>query len=328
MVLIMSSSFGSSTSGSSTLEPSALGASMMTPELQNLLERSPFLKLSTSTETFPNSKGSGLPLIQVATAKCTAVVAFQGAHLLNFCATQGEPLLWVSPNCDFTPGVALRGGVPVCLPWFGPNLLDPKKPKHGFARNRDWQLQDANLHDDGTAELTFRFTSSANELFDYNFSAELKMHLGDSIKLRISVSNTDQQSFPCSWVLHSYFPVISLRDVRVKGLAGRTYLDNLENHAPKIQHEDVDFPGEVDRVFPAIENPLEIVGSPNIVITHHNCPSVVVWNPGAKNAEKIADIGAGNEQGYICVERGAVLAEKWQLKAGETKSAWMEISSR
>ncbi len=306
--------------------PLAHTASIQNNELEDVIDRCSFLTLISSSHAFPNSKGSGLPLIVVETPSCKAVIALQGAHLLSFCATKGNPLLWVSPNCDFTPGVALRGGVPVCLPWFGPNPLDAQKPKHGFARNQDWQLSNAKLLADGNAQLTFRFTSTANELFDFAFSAQLVMTLGSSIKLDISVSNDDAADFDCSWALHSYHPVSLLSDVRVKGLAGRTYLDNLEGHAVKIQQDDVNFLGAVDRVFPGIENAVEILSSPHIAIHHHNCPSVVVWNPGPVNAANIADIGAGNEQHYICVERGAVLGEKWTLKAGEIHSAWIEIT--
>lgn len=295
-------------------------------DVQALINNCEFLTLTDSHRVFINSKGAGLPLLGVNTAKATAIVAFQGAHLLHFCAANGKPLLWISPNCDFTPGVALRGGIPVCLPWFGPHAQDPKKPKHGFARNRDWQLSEAQLNSQGDAELLFRLVSKANDLFEFNFVAELLMTLGDTIKLEIRISNADQSAFDCSWVLHSYFPVASLADVKVKGLAGRDYLDNLEQHARKQQVGDVNFPCEVDRVYPAVETPVDISGSPEIRITHHNCPSVVVWNPGAANAAKITDIGAGNEQHYICVERGAVLNEKWRLSPGETHSAWMEIT--
>lgn len=296
-------------------------------ELTDFIKRHEFLTLTSSQQAITHSKGSGLPVIKVSTAKCDALIAVQGAHLLSFKAKNGHELLWVSPNCDFTQGVALRGGIPVCLPWFGPNI-DPAKPKHGFARNRDWTLANARLLANGDAELVFSFASSTNELFDFNFSAQLIITLGDKIKLDIKVSNLDQKSFDCSWVLHSYHPVSSLADVSVKGLAGKTYLDNLEKHAAKTQQGDVSFPNEVDRVFPGVENSLEISGTPSIEITHHNCPSVVVWNPGSTNAAKIADIGAGNEQGYICVERGAVLAEKWNIAAGESKAAWVEISEK
>lgn len=306
---------------------SAIASTTLNANLKNLLDSSDFLQLSTSTAEFPGSQGTGLPIIRLTTPACTALIALQGAHLLSFNTQGGEPLLWVSPNCNFTPEVALRGGIPVCLPWFGPNSNDPTKPKHGFARNHDWQLDDAKLLSTGDAQLTFTFTSQANELFDFDFAAQLVMTLGHSIKLDLSVSNTDNKAFDCSWALHSYHPVSSLADVRVKGLNGKTYLDNLEKHAVKTQNGDVSFPAEVDRVFPGIDNELEIAGNPNLVISHHNSPSVVVWNPGA-NAANIGDIGAGNEQGYICVERGAVLAEKWNLAAGETQHAWLEISEK
>jgi len=309
-----------------TYMPPEHSASAQNNNLEQLLDRCSFLALTTSTQALLQSQGTGLPLIAVETPSCKALIALQGAHLLSFCAEGGKPLLWISPNCNFTPGVALRGGVPVCLPWFGPHPLDAKKPKHGFARNRDWQLCDANLLINGDVQLIFSFTSTSNPLFEFDFGAQLVMTLGPSIKLELSVSNTDKTAFDCSWALHSYHPVGSLNEARVKGLAGRTYLDNLETHAEKIQQDDVSFSSEVDRIFPAIDNALEILGAPQIAITHHNCPSVVVWNPGPINATKIADIGAGNEQAYICVERGAVLGEKWKLSAGETQSAWIEIT--
>src|SRR5690606_34335953 len=104
---------------------------------------------------------------------------------------------------------------------------------------------------------------------------------------QFTVKNTDASAFSCSLALHSYHPVSSLADVRVKGLAGKYYLDNLENHAQKFQQDDVSFDGEVDRVFLAVDNSLLIEGQPAIEITHHNCPSVIVWNPGATLAAKI-----------------------------------------
>lgn len=300
-------------------------APILNEELTTLIANCDFLELTTSHTAFPDRKGAGLPILQVKTRLCTAHIALQGAHLLSFQAENGKPLLWVSPNCDFTPGVALRGGIPVCLPWFGPHPLDTNKPKHGFARNREWKLSSATCSADENVQLVFSFESPANELFDFNFHAQLTMNLSNKIKLDLQVTNTDKQRFNCSWALHSYHPIKSLEEVRVLGLAGRTYLDNLEHHTPKIQNGDVHFPSEVDRVFPAIDNTVKISGSPEIQITHHNCPSVVVWNPGAANAAKIADIGAGNEKTYICVERGAVLSEQWDLAAGETRSAWIEI---
>jgi glucose-6-phosphate 1-epimerase len=297
------------------------------PALLALLAANRFLRLTSSKEVYPDSRGTGLPLLQVVTDECNAMIALQGAQLLAFQPLDKATLLWLSPNCDFTGGTALRGGIPVCLPWFGPHPQNPTKPKHGFARTQTWTLTTAQMLEDGNCELTFGLHSEPNALFDYHFDAQLCMTLGRTAKLGLSITNRDTRPFDCSWALHSYHPVDSLANARVYGLSGKTYLDNLEGLTEKKQLGDVVFKGEVDRVFPGIDNPLSIGGSPEIKLTHYNCPSVIVWNPGAENAAAIADIGAGNEQGYICVERGAVLDEKWHLSARETRSGWLEISA-
>ncbi|ACE84084.1 D-hexose-6-phosphate mutarotase [Cellvibrio japonicus] len=302
-----------------SLDPQAI------QQLDNLIAKCDFLQLRTSNDVYPQAPGSGLPLICVETPLCSAVISLQGAHLLEYKTTEGDPLLWVSPNCDFSPGAALRGGVPLCLPWFGVNREDPNKPKHGFARNNFWQLADARMLADGSVELEFLFVSEGHLLFAYDFSAELRMTLGQSAKLELTINNTDDEDFDCSWAMHNYYPVHQLAEVRVEGLGGRTYKDNLEGYAEKLQAGDVRFQEPVDRVFPGIDNSLKIIGSPSIAITQHNCPSVITWNPGDEAAANIADIGAGQEQFYICVERGAVLDEQWHLPAGSSKSAWMEF---
>jgi len=294
--------------------------------LEKLVAQCDFLKLDLSSAVYPQAQGSGIPILLVETPLCSARVSLQGAQLLEFKAIDGTPLLWLSPNCDFTPGTALRGGIPLCLPWFGVYAPDPSKPKHGFARNNVWQLASALARVDGAVELGFLFVSDASPLFPYDFSAELRMILGSSIRLELTINNTDDQDFECSWVMHSYFRVESLPQVKVPQLAGREYKDNFENFARKTQADALDFPGPVDRVFLGIEELLRVENNPAITITHHNCPSVVTWNPGSAAAAKIADIGAGQEAGFVCVERGAVHEESWQLAAGTSQSAWMEIS--
>lgn len=294
--------------------------------IEALIARYPFLTIESSKQLYPAAAGTGLPLLRLNTRHCKAVIAFQGAQLLEFVPTAGAPLLWLSPNCHFTPGTALRGGVPVCLPWFGVHQSDPNKPKHGFARNRTWELTDVDCTEEEICTLGFTLVSAANEDFPYAFTAHLRMILGVTARLELTIHNTDTQPFQCTWALHSYHPVASLAEARVLGLAGREYRDNLANYAAQQQVGDVTFAGEVDRVFPGVDNDLVINSQTDITITHHNCPSVIVWNPGAENAAQIADIGAGQEQHYVCVERGAVLEEAWHLAAGEDKTAWIEIA--
>lgn len=296
-----------------------------TQALEKLVSQYDFLRLTTSTEYYPGSLGSGLPLLVVETALCSAVISLQGAQLLEFKTTEGDPLLWLSPNCDFTPGHALRGGVPVCLPWFGLNPYSNKALKHGYARNNFWQLANVHLLADGSAELEFLLISSANELFPWDFSAELRMTLGNSAKLELTLNNTDTETMECSWVLHNYHRTTALDTVRIEGLNPHTYLDNFEGYREKQQTEAVTFLTPVDRVYHNIHNTVSIIGVPSIELRHHNCPSVVVWNPGADAASTTVDIGTDQEQFFICLERGAVFAEKWQLPAGTSQSAWIEF---
>lgn len=302
--------------------------SELSPAALALIEQSPFLQRVSSSQRYPHTSGEGLPLLVVKTPACEAVIAFQGAHLLSFTPAGGEDVLWLSPNCNFSTGVALRGGVPVCLPWFGPHPNDKQAPKHGFARNSLWQLTSASLREDNTAELLFSFASKHHPLFPSAFSATLRMSLGSSAKLELTLNNDSEKDFTASWALHSYHPVSNLATVEIPALAGKTYLDNLEQHARKLQQGPLQFHGEVDRVFPSVSEALLIENShPRIRIDHDNAPSVITWNPGATNAANIADIGAGQQLHYICVERGAVLAEAWTVPAGLSVSGGLEITN-
>ena len=294
-------------------------------DLELLINSHEFLSLSSSKTRYPDAPGSGLPLIEINTELCQAVVSLQGAQLLNFMPAGGKELLWTSPNCDFTPGEALRGGIPLCLPWFGADQENPNKQKHGFARNHFWQLASARQLADGAVELEFLFLSDANQLFAYDFSAELRMTLGKSAKLELTLNNTDTEDFTCSWAMHNYYAIDSLTQVQVKGLAGRNYLNNLDNLASETLNGNLQFEGPVDSIFFDIHNNLQIIGNPSIEIEHHNCPSVIAWNPGSATAAQVADIGAGQEQFYVCVERGAVRSECWSLAAGSSQSAWVEF---
>ncbi len=294
--------------------------------LETLLSQYRTVSLTNSQELYPESEGQGLPLIQVKSPLCQAVIALQGAQILEFKNSAGTPLLWLSPQCRFNPGSALRGGIPLCLPWFGPHPTDASKPQHGYARTRNWELTQVAENDEGRCELTFELVSEPGPLFDYAFTCVLRMTLSRHVDIQLSVTNRDSQAFDFSWAFHSYFPVRILEQARVKGLAGRDYRDNLEQLITKTQDQDLGFVGEVDRVFPGIEQAVEIAGEPTIRIEHDQCPSVITWNPGPDNAAAMADVGAGNEQGFICVERGAVLDEAWHLDAGETRTAWMRIS--
>lgn len=296
--------------------------------VENLIAGHNTITLTDTAKRY-HSTGPALPLLVINNPYCEAVVALQGAQLLEFTPHDGDPLLWLSPNACFIPGQSVRGGIPICLPWFGVNQQAPEKPKHGFVRNRDWQLIRVETTDSGATQLTFLFTYAQlePELFAFPFSVELIVTLSDSLELQLSTTNIGTEAMPFSWAFHSYHPVSRLSEVRIEGLEGKRYLDNTRGLAAAIQDGAVRFQGEVDRVYEGVESTQVLKTTPAILVTGANCDTAIVWNPGADNASAMADIGAGHHEAFVCLERGAAFANAWILNPGEIRVSCLTINA-
>jgi len=289
------------------------------------------VSLTNSQDRYPhhtNKAESGLPLLHIHNRYCEAVIAPQGAHVLEFTPTDSSPLLWLSPKAKFAKGQAIRGGIPVCLPWFGVNQRDPDKPKHGFVRNRDWQLTQVSSTDTGATQLVFAFSYSDIEpkLFAYPFQVTLTITLSHNLELTLSVTNTGTETMPFSWALHSYHPVANLATTQVEGLDGKRYLDNTRGLQPAIQSGAVVFDGEVDRAYEQVDATQILNGNPRITVTGENCDSAIVWNPGGELASTIGDIGRDAYDQFVCVERGAAFGDEWELGAGESRVGRLTVA--
>lgn len=295
------------------------------------VENCPHLTLTDSHNAFPDrNHEDSLAVIAVKNPYCTATITPQGAQLLTFEQADGTPLLWLSPQAIFKTGKAIRGGVPVCLPWFGPHTTDPSKPQHGFARNSLWQLTRAHALDDGATQLTWRFQvgTSHPAQFAGEFTAELTMTLSKRIDLQLVVSNDGTHPLPLSWALHSYHPVNNLATARVAGLDGCEYLDNTRQQSRFTQTGDITFGQEVDRIFVSTSKHQDLITeTQHLRVSGHDCSSAIIWNPGPQLAAGMADVGEGNHQGFVCVERGNTADNALRLAAGETHSASVRIEA-
>ena len=299
----------------------------MTDSLSDIIARCDFLELTDSASLYPHNPGTGLALLQINTPKCQATLALNGAQLMRFTPTGGDELLWVSPQCNFSEGASLRGGIPLCLPWFGPHPSDSNQPNHGIARTQPWDLLAAHIDEQGRARLKLGLQHQADTQFTHDFNAELTLTLGDTPTLELALTNNSQSAFNASWVMHTYFAVSDISQVRIEGLDGREYADKVAGGARFTQSGPVTFAGEVDRVYEDIQLPVTIDDhNRRLQVAGDACPSVVTWNTGAELAAKVDDIGPGNHTGYVCVERGACLNDAWQVAAGETRRAQMSIT--
>lgn len=248
-----------------------------------------------------------LELLQIENEFGRALVSVQGAQLLSYKRKcDGKEFLWLSESAVFETGKAIRGGVPVCLPWFGPK---EGKVQHGFARNQDWR------HCDG--EAIFEFVARADDPrhdFDCSFTATLEMVFTDQLRLNLTVVNDDIKPMALSWALHSYHPVVDVEKTTVSGLDGCDYLDNTRGRARSTQSGVIAFSGEVDRAYMQAGETQRIDNFFDVSAT--NAQSAVIWNPGEVLAKRMPDLS--DHRGFVCLERGDVIDDERLLEPSET----------
>jgi glucose-6-phosphate 1-epimerase len=267
---------------------------------------------------------AGLRGWKITTPVCRALVSEQGAQLLEFQALGRKPLLWLSPRAHFQPGKAIRGGIPLCFPWFGPHPGDSSKPAHGFARTRNWSLLQATVTGD-LLQLEFRLQADAGTraLWPHDFVATLVMTLGRTASLQLHVENAGTDDFRFGFAMHSYFPVADIRRARLDGLEGIEYIDQLHPTRGRFRQDGpLRFTGETDRIY--LHTPGECcladeAGGQAIRICSPDCRSIVAWNPWQEKTARLADMAPEAWQGMVCVESGNVEDDQVTLPAGASK---------
>ena len=268
--------------------------------------------------------GEEFPILRIDTPLCSGAVSLYGGHVLEWTPKGAKPVLFTSPKMVFKQGKALRGGIPLCWPWFGKNAEDASLPSHGVARTALWQLAKQEEDADGTVRLLLALPPTA-ELMP---SAALAIEMGRTLTLSLMTLDV-QRSMPFSAALHTYFAVSDYEKVAVTGLEECAFTEFAED--PQPHAEDPLIPaGHIDRIYHPVDEHAEItIHDPawgrSIRITRAGSGSAVVWNPGAKLAEGMGDLGAGNERGMLCVETTAVPAENILLRCGDTHELTMHL---
>src|SRR5690242_19293909 len=84
-----------------------------------------------------DSGQGGFTKARITTKWGTAEIYLHGAQVTGFEKKGQPPLLFLSSHSRFEKGKAIRRGVPICFPWFGPKAGGPA---HGFARITEWEL--------------------------------------------------------------------------------------------------------------------------------------------------------------------------------------------
>lgn len=267
----------------------------------------------------------GLPRLSINSRQGSAEIYFHGAHLTAWQpASASAPVLWLSRESVFAENKAIRGGVPICFPWFGANVADPKAPAHGFARLRAWTLLDAQEDATGVVSITLGLESPDM------FQAQYRVEIGPSLTMQLQIHNPAQTPFTFEEALHTYFAVHDVRNVTVSGLEDTEYLDKVAGFERRIQpHEAIHFTAETDRVYLNTRTAC-VIHDPGarrtITINKTGSDTTVVWNPWIDKARAMADFGDHEWPEMVCVETCNVGDYARTLVPGESHTMTAIIS--
>lgn len=267
-------------------------------------------------------KGNGgLDRLDVSTASATAQVYLHGGHVAAWQPSQADAgVIWLSGHSLFQPDKAIRGGVPVCFPWFGPHPGDPGAPAHGFARLADWTLAHAAESPDATVTLVLSLDAASRPQHAVPAVVVYRISVGTRLTMSLEVTNRGDEPWTFEEALHTYLAVADIEQVSVTGLENTDYLDKVAGFARRRQGGDpIRFSGETDRVYLATRAEC-IVHDPRmgrrIVVSKSGSGATVVWNPWSARARELPDFGDDEWRAMVCVETANVGDAAVRLEPG------------
>lgn len=256
-----------------------------------------------SFETGPG----GLAVARIENQHASASVALLGGTVLSFQPKGQKDVLWLSPKSDLEVGKAIRGGIPVCWPWFGPHPTRPDElDKHGFVRTMLWSVSDTQALPDGATQVSMVVsdTPETRAIWPHAFHMQLTVVVGPALRVGWEVRNPGSQTFTYTGALHNYFHIADIRRIAVSWLEGTAYLDKTDNYARKILPGKLTFEKTTDSIFVDTTGDC-LIEDPGfgrkIRVAKEGSHTTVVWNP-AQRAALLPDLGEGTQAHFVCVE--------------------------
>jgi len=272
----------------------------------------------------------GMPKISISTDHSTAEIYPHGAQVTGFQKTGDAPLLFLSGSSQFIDGKAIRGGVPIVFPWFGPR---PGAPAHGFGRLTSWDLCETGVTSEGGVLLRFELPQSVAKVHGLDARVHYVVTVSDTLTMELIVANASSDALlSFESCLHTYFEVGDIGAVSITGLKGHSYLDHLDAMASKVEAADqIRVSAEVDRTYLEATGPVEIHDASLhrvICIEKSGSRSTVVWNPWLAKSRAMADFGDEEYLRMVCVESGNVADNRVTVEPGNSASLKVVLSSR
>jgi glucose-6-phosphate 1-epimerase len=258
---------------------------------------------------------NGFAYIEIKNSAAEAKIALQGAHIFHYARVGEEPILWLSEVSDFEAGKAIRGGVPICWPWFGFNE-DKMLPQHGFARTAMWDCVSCSEADEKSSSVILRLTHSQESLkmWPYLFELDLHVTISDKLTMKLKTTNLDCNPFSITQALHTYFSLSHISDAVIKGLDKKPYLDAL-TWKFEVQDGDITFNQEVDRVYQEVDGEITLSDKNRTLhVKNENSSSVVVWNPWIEKTSRMSAMNKDAYEHMLCIESANAFDDAREIK--------------
>jgi len=264
----------------------------------------------------------GFPVIEIQNEYAKATISLYAGQVLSFQpVNQVQDIMFLSNKAYYAKGKAIKGGTPVCWPWFGPDPEDKGRGSHGFVRNRLWDVREIVSNQDGSTEVVMGLvdTPETRKIWNYGFDLTISITVGSSLTIELTTRNTGDEVFEITQALHTYFKIGDISQVQVLNLEDTSYLDKVDEGKNKTQTGVVSFEGECDRIYLDVPSQLVIDDKAlgrQIKITAANSNTAIVWNPWATISANMADLGDLDYQRFVCVETANAANEIIEIAPG------------
>lgn len=269
-------------------------------------------------------KGKGdFPVVLINNSFAKAEVSLYGAHVLSFIPHGHKDVLWMSPQSSFIQGKPIRGGIPVCFPWFGPHGDDSNKPMHGFARLQMWNVVETTMTDEGHTRLILSLSNNDQTMsfWPFEFSAKVIIEAGNKLEVTLCTTNTGKDTISVGGALHSYFSISNISNINISGLQNQPYYFGFEKELKKQGEEYLKIVKEENRRYIDHLNDCVLTDSKwnrKIRVSKRNSKVTVVWNPYSETVKTMADIPVTGYNDFVCVEAVNAYSDVAMIIPGES----------